>query len=429
MRSANRAKPFGMRCAMVALVLGLTAICALVISDFFSSKAGSGVQSPEENIQVFDTPSPDRVVDEVQGLPFRIAGVPSDAPVYQAEDISSAEKLSPSWEFGGDFSAIGSFPISEDEVFGSASKTPNDLASYYPAMISNDDVEAIGPVESYPYFEPRDGSSDGGHVVWLSATINDGYGSDINNWRLFSSDLDDGELRELASAAELNGTDETPSLPGEVVPTVNSSHAYYATAYKDGEAWTPVVIQCDANGDGRAEVIGAGYFPHATSDGVLYATDYVMSDEVNLGYSTLIERSGSTERDVLSVDSANSKWCISGIWACDSMRVVAFSNAVESDGCYLGIWGDDFKRPVAWVHVGSASIVGSIGGDRFVWGSGSQEAHAEMYLFDLDRPEELRMLGSAPGYSRPTISFDGKALLVPVYNGMQAVKFEVYGLK
>lgn len=56
MRSANRAKPFGMRCAMVALVLGLTAICALVISDFFSSKAGSGVQSPEENIQVFDTP-------------------------------------------------------------------------------------------------------------------------------------------------------------------------------------------------------------------------------------------------------------------------------------------------------------------------------------------------------------------------------------
>lgn len=429
MKGGKGVKSFGRHRALLALALLLAAAGALIFADTFLGKLNRGTQSPEENIEIFDSPSNDLVVDEVQGLPFRIAGVASAAPVYQAEDISSSGELASSWEFGGDYSEIGSFPISEDKIFGSASKTPNDLASYFPALISKGDVEALGPVESDPYFEPRDGSSNGKRLVWLSAAINEGYGSDINNWRLFSADLGGGEARELASAADLNGTDETPSLPGEVVPTTNSSHAYYATALKDGDTWSPAVVQCDVNGGGRVKVVGDGYFPYATSNGVLYATDYVTSDDDNLGYSTLVERSGSSERDVLSVDSAVSKWCISGVWASASMRVVAFSNAVESGGGYLGIWNGVFQAPIAWVHVGSASIVGSIGDNRFVWGSGSQEAHAEMYLFDLSRPEKLQMLGSAPGYSRPTISLDGKALLVPVYNGMQAVKFEVYDLK
>ena len=51
-----------------------------------------------------------------------------------------------------------------------------------------------------------------------------------------------------------------------------------------------------------------------------------------------------------------------------------------------------------------------------------------MYLLDVSRPGEAFLLGEAPGYSRPSISADGSTVLVPVYSGMDAVKFDVVAL-
>lgn len=60
-----------------------------------------------------------------------------------------------------------------------------------------------------------------------------------------------------------------------------------------------------------------------------------------------------------------------------------------------------------------------------MWGAGSQEKHAQMFAFSADEPQALLLLGEAPGYSRPAISADASAVLVPFYNGMEAVKFNV----
>lgn len=130
-------------------------------------------------------------------------------------------------------------------------------------------------------------------------------------------------------------------------------------------------------------------------------------------------------RQVLTVDTAESDWCISGIWASEGLRVVAFSQATENQGCYIGIWQGDFELPLAWFHVVSPTVVGSIASNAFVWGAGLQVENAQMYASTAQSQSTLQLLGEAPGYARPAIAADGFAVLMPVYNGMEAVKFNV----
>ena len=129
--------------------------------------------------------------------------------------------LDVAWSFGGDFSRIGSFPLSKDSVFGSFSKRPDNLSSYRPAFIGPQGEDAIAPLSKDPYYEPRDGSGTVDGVTWYSSTLSDAYDTTINNWQLGVWDRKSDSSRVLASAQELNDTAETPALPGEVVPTMN----------------------------------------------------------------------------------------------------------------------------------------------------------------------------------------------------------------
>ena len=208
---------------------------------------------------------------------------------------------------------------------------------------------------------------------------------------------------------------------------MNGDKVYYASNVRRGDEWASSVLECNVDGSGACRVIASGSFPAAIADGVLYATDFVDDGTTRAGYSAVALHDGSIS-NVLTVDSAVSGWCVSGIWASEGLRVVSFSNSVENQGCYLGFWTADFKECITWVHTSSPSVVGSASLSGFAWGAGSQEENAQMYLLDVNRPGEALLLGEPPGYSRPSISADGSTVLVPVYNGMDAVKFNVVTL-
>ena len=136
---------------------------------------------------------------------------------------------------------------------------------------------------------------------------------------------------------ELNGTDQTPALPGEIVPTMNTEYVYYASNVKQGDAWTPSVLAYAVDGSGDAKIVGSGSFPAAVDDGVICATDRVESESDVLGYASVVSLRDGESADVLTVNAADSQWCISGVWASRDLRVVAFSHAAENQGCYIGV--------------------------------------------------------------------------------------------
>lgn len=286
---------------IVVGVLFVVAIVSFVMPRLSDGRDG-GTVSPDENIEVFDSPSVD-VGSVNDNLPFRIVGVDSVAPVYEISEISQEAPLDVAWSFGGDFSRIGSFPLSKDSVFGSFSKRPDNLSSYRPAFIGPQGEDAIAPLSKDPYYEPRDGSGTVNGVTWYSSTLSDAYDTTINNWQLRVWDRKSDSSRVLASAQELNDTAETPALPGEVVPTMNGGKVYYASNVRRGDEWVPSVLECNVNGSGDCRVIAPGSFPAAIADGVLYATDFVDDGTTGTGYSAVALHDGSIS-NVLTVDSA-----------------------------------------------------------------------------------------------------------------------------
>lgn len=101
------------------IVVGVLFVVAIVsfLMPRLSDGRDGGTVSPDENIEVFDSPSVD-VGSVNDNLPFRIVGVDSVAPVYEISEISQEAPLDVAWSFGGDFSRIGSFPLSKDSVLG-----------------------------------------------------------------------------------------------------------------------------------------------------------------------------------------------------------------------------------------------------------------------------------------------------------------------
>lgn len=412
--------------AFIAVGALATVAVAFAAPRLLGPGSDGGTVSPEQNIEVFDTPS--GASNEVNsGLPFRIVGVDSVAPVYEITDVAREASLDAAWSFGGDFSRIGSFPVSKDRVFGSFSKQPDNLTTYRPAFIDPSGEDAIAPLSKDPYYEPCDGTGSIDAVAWYSSTLSDAYNTTLNNWQLNVWQRGADSSRVLATAEEVNGTSETPALPGEIVPTMNEENVYYASNVRKGDSWVPSILECDIDGSESCHIVASGSFPAAVPGGVLYATDYIDDGTAGAGYSAVVRRDDSASK-VLTVDSASSGWCVSGIWASEGLRVVAFSNSRESQGCYLGFWSADFKKCIGWIHALSPSVVGSVSSTSFAWGAGSQEENAQMYLVDISSLDKVSLLGEAPGYARPAIASDGSALLIPIYNGMDAVKFEVLPL-
>lgn len=428
------------KAALVALVV---VVVALVGAGACWALAQRGPASPEEPSQEApseeapkeptDSEEPDDSGDDSadpvpSAVPFSIEGVSADGPVTEASSDASQIALSGEWSFGGDYAKIGSYPIDEKTVFGSSASDPDDMSSYVASTIGPAGDTALEEAQvSEPFFEPQDGTGTADRLVWRSTELSNLPTTGTDNWRLQTWSPSDGAV-VLGTAEELNSTSDTPMLDGEVVPTANESHAFFASNRAEGDAWVPSVLAYDLANPGSApEVLGTGCYPAATDDGALWAGDSSAEDGGGVLLDSLYRWSGSgSDSDkVFSLSSEGGSWGISGVWSSDSASVVAFSSQTDaSQGCYVGIWSSDFASFRGWLHASSPRVVGSLNNDWFVWGSGSQADNTEMYAYNLNEGT-LGLLGNAPGYSRPAVARDNDAVLVPVSDGYNPVSFKV----
>ena len=388
---------------------------------------------------------------DTAALPFSVEGVPADGDVVEVTEGAQPAILGDSWTFGGDFSQIGSFPVSADTVFGSSTTDPNDVQSYYAAFISrshNGESEEssingagarnIDPnAQSGTFYEPQDGTGDESRVVWRSSTMNAVSQNTVDNWRLQTWSKADDRTVTLGTAKDLNGRDDTPPTYGEVVPTFNQRNAYFAANVFGNNAWQESILQYpldSAGQDGanatKPRVIDVGNFPAAVGNGVIFASGAAQGNKFRaygvLKYAKDVDNSNDSQPStILSVHSSTNTWGIAGVWAHGAYRAVAFSDGTQQSGNYIGLWADDFKTNLGWIHVKSASVVASMNNDWIVWGSGSQADNAGMYAFNWKR-SEVEYLGAVQGYSRPTIASDSNTVMVPKFDGTtKAVTFTI----
>lgn len=360
-------------------------------------------------------------------LPFSLDGVPADAAVQELPEGADPIALANEWTFGGDYVTIGSAPIDAQTVFGSSTSTPEDSSSYVAALISSDGTTTPleEPSSGEKVWEPQDGTGDASRVVWRSSALSYSPFSGSDDWRLQVWSAEDGTAVTLGSAADLNDTDETPTLGAEVVPTTNGEQVLFASMRADGDAWSPSVLAYGLASPGADPVVvGEGCYPAAIEGGAVYAGDVVTSEEGAVFYHGLYRWDGSESSRVFSVSSEGDSWGISGVWASGSWRVVSFSSTDASAGSYIGVWSDDFSACVAWVHTPAPGVVASMNGEWLVWGSGSQSENAGMYALRL-ATGEISYLGAATGYSRPSIASENNAVLVPICDGENAASFRV----
>lgn len=392
-------------------------------------------------------------------LPFSVDGVPADGDVVEVTEGNQPASLVDSWSFGGDFSQIGSFPVSADTVFGSSTTNPDDLRAYYAAFINRGenagDAESNGVndhsataqnidpnAQSGTFYEPQDGTGDANRVVWRSSTMNTAAQNNVDNWRLQTWSKADGRTVTLGTAKDLNGRDDTPPTYGEVVPTFNQRNAYFAAntlgangggtdGNDTGGAWQESILQYPLDSAGHSvenaskpRIVAAGNFPAAVDGGVLFATDATQKNDFR-AYAKLKHDNGTQATTIFIVHSNTNTWGIAGVWAHGAYRAVAFSDGTQQSGNYIGLWADDFKTNLGWIHVKSASMVASMNNDWIVWGSGSQTDNAGMYAFNWQR-SEVEYLGAVQGYSRPTIASDSNTVMVPKFDGTtKAVTFTI----
>ena len=160
------------RAIIVSTVLIVAALCggAFLFSRLHGAARNDTVE-PDHNVEVFDTPSA-QDAKQNPSLPFKLLGADPTAPILEVQDAARESSWKVAWSFGGDFSQIGSFPISGNKVFGSSSKTPDVLTSYSASVITERGSKPVSDISKDPYYEPRDGSGSEDGATWYSATLN-----------------------------------------------------------------------------------------------------------------------------------------------------------------------------------------------------------------------------------------------------------------
>ena len=437
--SSKGSQPAGAKRPHMALVAaGAVAVVAIAFVGFTlvlgkrpSTEPAPPVTTTQAGTVATPDPSGTTATNSNPSLPFTVSGVDASAEVAEVGSAPAAT-LSGEWAFGGDYAEIGSVPVDAQTVFGSATGTPNDVSSYAAALIKSDGT--LTPLETperpagMSFYEPQDGTASASGVVWRGSVSSNLPQAGTDNWVVRFWDKATGQARTLGTAESLNGTKETPTAPGDVVPTANDENAYFTSATKDGNgSWKLSVIALPLDGSG-AKTLADGNYPAAVEGGVLYATDPVNEGAREAPrYARVARAANSGNGEVLSVSSDGS-WGITGLWAAGDKRVICVSSGDVSQGSYLGVWSEDFSRSVAWLHVPTAAVTASANGSWLVWGAGSQDANSDMYAYRFS-DGKLVTLGEAPGYSRPAIAADNDTVIVPVvHDATSPVSFRVGGL-
>lgn len=352
-------------------------------------------------------------------LPFTVNGSASASPPVEVLSAPTASTTD-LWSFGGDYRLIGSTPVDDSTVFGSATDRPDSLMSYAAALITGggftrltDDPPAT--VDTKDYVEPQDGTVTDDWIVWRAAPVSTdaSVGATADDWEVWAAPRSaDARGKRLGAAADLNPDGDTPSGP-EVVPTANGSSVYFASNVGSGQSWTRHVVRMALDGDGRAIDVTEGDFPAAVEDGVLYATPDGAGALTRVAHRA---EKGGDATELLTITSDSSSWRIGGLWAAGAHRAVAIVSDEDGSGSYLGTWKDGEDAPSIWLHVASGGLVGSASATRFAWGGGSDAVNAEMFVTDWEGTSP-NSLGKAPGYARPALSPDGAVVLVPATDG------------
>lgn len=368
---------------------------------------------------------------EGQLLPFRLIGVPTSEYVIEAKDEAAEDPCVVLWSFGGDYSEIGSFPLNESCVFGSASDTPDDVSSYAATLIEENaakPIEDARATKSSSFVEPQDGSGTEKRVIWRSGELSYEFSNGIDNWIISTWDAASDTTRVLGTAKKLNGDRDTPALSEEIIPTCNDTTGFFASAVYDNEKWSSAIIAFDlasSNNDDAVNVVAPGSYPAAVPGGVLFATTSDSSESPSATeFDTLAYYDGNNVESLIALDTGDEAWSISGIWACEDTCALSLTSPQSENGSYIAIWTERFKEPIVFIHTDSQGVLGSINPEWFVWGCGSQADNASIYAYRI-ADGALRRLGDAPGYSRPRIAEDNNTVLIPVVNALSPATFNV----
>lgn len=192
-----------------------------------------------------------------------LALIPKQTPSKSQKDPN--RRSSDGWTLGGDFRQIVSFPIDMDTVFGSPlTRRTICKATPLPCFGEMGRHNPLGGNDSTEYYEPQDGSGDGSQIVWQSSTINTVDQTGYDNWQIQIWDKSSSSSKVLGSAEELNGTNATPQTYGEIVPTANDDHVYFASNIKINGKWQESVLSWSlksAETQDKANIIDSGNFP------------------------------------------------------------------------------------------------------------------------------------------------------------------------
>lgn len=185
------------------VLLGATSLAAsLAVAGCNTTPAN---EPPSDDARVASDKA-DVVTSASDSMPFGLSGVPCEGNVIQAARGKTEAALANEWTFGGDYAQIGSFPIDEKTVFGSATQTPDDVTSYAAALISPDGYKLL----EEPCFEPQDGTGTGDLLVWRCAELLNVPSAGTDNWQLRAWDASSRTTHIVCSAEDLNDTRQTP---------------------------------------------------------------------------------------------------------------------------------------------------------------------------------------------------------------------------
>ncbi len=431
-RPPGKHRPRGPVVAACAALLAVAAIAAIALPrlltppapDDTAGESPSAAQTPQEPVPVVDGGA----------VPFALDGVPYDAEVIEVTERAIEASLGDAWTFGGDYATIGSLPIDAQTVFGSATDDPESGISYAPALITREGgtAELAEPqIVDTGFWEPQDGTGSAGRIVWRESLVPFTSAIGTDNWRVRAYDATSGAVTTIGEASDINPGVDTPSIMNDVVPTANATDAFFSTAAQSDGGWVRCVVRMALDGSTGAVACGTGDYPAATATGALFARSDA-GDGTESALDSVV--SYDTSRDGIDTimkirqNDGSPTWSVCGIWSNGRQHVVAFASDDAQAGRYIGIWDASFETQLAWLHVPSQGVVGSINERWFVWGAGSQVEHAEMYAYSFDDARIL-YLGEAEGYSRPTIAWESDTVMLPISNGdSQAVTFDVGSL-
>ena len=416
--------------------------CASVGSGDSSASASASV-SPRQMDGVFEPlVAPSALEDPHEGvctdlsLPFEIIAMhASDHPcALSPSGQTQAASVEEKWALGGDFRQIPSLPIDGSQVFGSSTNDPNDLYSYKPAILTPQgarDLSADLLREDGNYVEPLDGTQNGPWIAFLGRQVSSSSTGDHQEdnvfapWTIYSWNMNEQRLRTVMTWSDLPA--HSPRSAGELPPVSDGTHAFYgAKASTDHGDFSLVVAQGldDSTRSDKPQILLFGAYPATSQQGL----SVVATPKNSPLPSRVVTLSGTDFSAVTThFDLKSQDYRVGGLYgAGDHHAVLVTPSATSSTASsYLGIWNDrTTDYPTQWIMVDSRTPWVSIGEEAIVWGAGSQANNAQMYLRSWETGQITR-LGETPGYSRPVVAAQGRAVLIPSLTATGAIEWKL----